>query len=323
MLNENGPSDALLRLFLEIAKDESLTKTAERLNVSQPSLSQHLHQLEAVLGQRLMERNGRGLRLTESGKELEHRLHGVFHHIDISVARFRSTVGQTSGTISLAGAHNLNVYFLPPVALAFSLEYPDINLRVLGRTSADAAKAVSEGHADIGLVYGTNIADERLAMLHLFNESMVVGAPLNHPIAEKIRQDGALPKHTPILVLPRGCSVRNLIDRVFPPGHLVIKAEVETLDAMLSLAGSGLGVCVLPAHLPLRFFDFHGLARLPLQRPKMMREVSLVFRKDVEQAPIAQAFAQYIRVAARPFDERKELSKVSLTPQVPREFVGG
>ena len=93
MSNEKSPSDALLRLFLEMAKDESLTKTAERLNVSQPSLSQHLHQLEDVLGQRLMERHGRGLRLTEAGKELEHRLLGVYHHIDLSIARFRNSVG--------------------------------------------------------------------------------------------------------------------------------------------------------------------------------------------------------------------------------------
>ncbi len=310
MSNEKSPSDALLRLFLEMAKDESLTKTAERLNVSQPSLSQHLHQLEDVLGQRLMERHGRGLRLTEAGKELEHRLLGVYHHIDLSIARFRNSVGQTSGIVSIAGVHNLNVYFLPAVARGFSVEHPDVKLRILGRTSADAAKAVSEGHADIGLVYGTNIADERLAMLHLFNETMVVAAPSDHPITERIREDGVLPKHTPVLVLPRGCSIRNLIDRVFPPGHLVIKAEVEALDAMLCLAGNGMGVCILPSHLPMRFFEFYGLERINLQRPKMMREASLIFRKDVEQPPIVQALVRQIRAAARSFAVQKEAEPI-------------
>lgn len=87
MSNGTSPSDALLRLFLEMAKDESLTKTAERLNVSQPSLSQHLHQLDAALGQRLMERNGCGLRMTEAGKELENRLHGVYTTISIPSSR--------------------------------------------------------------------------------------------------------------------------------------------------------------------------------------------------------------------------------------------
>ena len=314
MPNESGPTDALLRLFLEMAKDESLTKTAERLNVSQPSLSQHLHQLEDSLGQRLMERHGRGLRLTEAGKELEHRLLGVYHHIDISIARFRGTVGRTSGTISIAGVHNLNVYFLPPVARGFSVEYPDVNLRILGRTSADAAKVVSEGHADIGLVYGTNIADERLAMLHLFNESMVVAAPTGHPITERIRAEGVLPKHTPVLLLPRGCSIRSMVDRAFPPGHLVIKAEVEALDAMLCLAGNGMGVCVLPSHLPLRFFEFYGLERLNLQRPKMMREASLIFRKDVEQPPIIQALVRRLRAAARPLEAQKDAEAIEPVP---------
>lgn len=325
MPTDNGPTDALLRLFLEIAKDESLTKTAERLNVSQPSLSQHLHQLEDALGQRLMERHGRGLRLTEAGKELEHRLHGVYHHIDLSIARFRGTVGRTSGTIGIAGVHNLNVYFLPLIARGFSVEYPDVNLRILGRTSADAAKVVSEGHADIGLVYGTNIADERLAMLHLFNESMVVAAPPGHPITERIRADGVLPKHTPVLVFPRGCSIRSMVDRAFPPGHLVIKAEVEALDAMLCLAGHGTGVCILPAHLPKRFFEFYGLERLNLQRPKLMREASLIFRKDVEQPPIIQALVRRIRAAARPLESRKDAAAIAPVPgvQTQTEIVAG
>ena len=313
MPNESGPSDALLRLFLEMAKDERLTKTAERLNVSQPSLSQHLHQLEGALGQRLMERNGRGLRLTEAGKELEHRLQGVYHHIDTSVARFRESVGQTTGVVSIAGVHILNVYFLPPVALGFSAEYPDVSLRILGRTSADSAKAVAEGHADIGLVYGTNITDERLALLHLYNESMIVAAPIDHLLTERIRVEGVLPRQTPIIVWPRGCSIRNMIDRAFPPGHLAIKAEVEALDALLSLAGRGIGVGILPANLPERLFKFYGLERLRLQRPKLMREVTLIFRKDVEQPPIIQALVQQIRLAARPFDERKnaEIDRVS------------
>jgi DNA-binding transcriptional LysR family regulator len=311
---ESGPSDALLRVFLEMAKDESLTKTAERLNVSQPSLSQHLHQIEAALGQRLMERHGRGLRLTEAGKELEHRLHGVYHHIDLSIARFRNTVGHNSGTICIAGVHNLNVYFLPPIARDLSAEYPDVNLRVLGRTSAESAKVVSEGLADIGLVYGTSIADERLAMLHLFNETMVVAAPINDPVVRRIRDDGAVPKNTPALVLPRGCSIRNMIDRLFPPGYLLIKAEVEALDAMLSLAGSGMGICILPSHLPIDFFKFYGLERLVLQRPKMMREVTLVFRKDVEQPPIVQALVRLIRAAARPLDVRKDTENIEPLP---------
>ena len=322
MLNENGPNDALLRLFLEMAKDESLTKTAERLNVSQPSLSQHLHQLEDSLGQRLMERHGRGLRLTEAGKELEHQLLGVYHHIDLSIARFRGTVGRTSGVVSIAGVHNLNAYFLPSIVQGFSGEYPDVSLRVLGRTSADSAKAVGDGHADIGLVYGTSIADERLAMLHLFNESMVVASPIGHALTERIRVEGVLPRQTPIIMLPRGCSVRSMIDRAFPPGHLVIKAEVEALDALLSLAGCGMGVAILPANLPERLFKFHGLERLSLQRPKLMREATLIFRKNVEQPPVIQALVQQIRVAARPFDEQKNTEAVDRVSRH-TEFIAG
>lgn len=299
MLNDRVPSDATLRLFLEIAKDESLTKTAERLNVSQPSLSQHLHQLENALGQKLMERHGRGLCLTGAGKELEYRLHGVFHHIDLSIARFRNKMGQTSGTVGIAGVHSLNLYFLPPVVAAFSVEFPDVHLNILGRTSTDAAKVVSEGHADIGLVYGTSVTDERLAMLHLYNETMVVGCAVGHKFSERIREEESLPRQTPIVAFPRGCSVRNMMDRAFPPGHLVIKAEVEALDTMLSLVSASIGIAILPAHIPTRFFEFYGLDRLTLQQPKMMREVNLIFRKDIEQPPIIQTLVSNIRTAAR------------------------
>ena len=51
-------------------------------------------------------------------------------------------------------------------------------------------------------------------MLHLFNENMVVAAAIDHPFTERIRVEGVLPKLTPIIVPPRGCSIRSMIERV-------------------------------------------------------------------------------------------------------------
>lgn len=308
MLKDHSPSDLHLRLFVEIAKDESLTKAAERLNISQPALSQHLHQLEEALGQRLMERHGRGLRLTDAGKELEHQLHGVFHHIDVSVARFRETVGKISGTIRIAGVHNLNLYFLPEIIKGFCDSHPNVHVRMLGRSSTEVAKLIGEGHADVGLFYGTDVADERLAIIHLFNETMVVACLPDSVVASEMRSNGVLPNGTCIVAFARSCSVRSMIEREFPAGHVVVKAEVEALDTMLSLASVGVGACILPSGVPEKLLNTYGLQRFLLNESRLKRPVTLTFRKEVEQSPLVHTLLTSIRAAAKLREQRTVLS---------------
>ncbi len=299
MLNSQKVTDTQLRLFLEIAKDESLTRTAERLNVSQPGLSQQLHSLEEAIAQRLMERTGRGLRLTAAGKKLEQMLGGVFHYIDVSVARLRDEVGQTSGTITIAGVHNLNLYFLPTILKGFSARYPGAFLNVLGRTSTEVAKLVAESRCDIGLMYGTHATDERLAVLHLYHEEMVVGCAKSLEVGEHIRATGELPHPTPAVVFPRTCAVRVMIERAFPPGQIEVKAEVEALDALLSFAAAGLGICIVPTGVAPHLLAAYGLERLSLRKPRLVRDATLVFRSGVEHPPLVNALVQRIRSAAR------------------------
>jgi DNA-binding transcriptional LysR family regulator len=305
MLTHQKITDAQLRVFLEIAKDESLTRAAERLNVSQPALSQQLHSLEEAVAQRLMERTGRGLRLTEAGKKLEQMLAGVFHYIDVSIARLRDEVGQTSGTITIAGVHNLNLYFLPTILKGFSVDYPGAFLNVLGRASTDVAKLVVESRCDIGLMYGTHATDERLAVLHLYHEEMVVGCAKSLDVGDHVRATGELPRPTPVVVFPRTCAVRTMIERAFPPGQIEVKAEVEALDTLLSLAGTGLGVCIVPAGVPPHLLAAHGLERLTLRRPRLMRDATLVFRSGVEHPPLVNALVQQIRSAARVIERQR------------------
>jgi DNA-binding transcriptional LysR family regulator len=305
-MKDHGSHDLHLRYFLAIAQDLNLTRTAERLNLSQPALSQHLRQLEEALGQRLMERHGRGLRLTRAGEELQHLLAGVFHYIDVSVSRVRDSIGRVTGTITLAGVHPLNNYFLPSVVKQFSVDFTNVEFTLLGRTCGEVIRAVRDGSADLGLVYGTHVTVEDLAMVHLFNESMVVGCAESLSVIDQIRQRGTLPDATPMVISPRGHSLRSTIDRAFPAGKLVIRAEVETLDAMMGLAGEGLGACVVPAAVPTAYFTAFGLQRLTLQRPRLMREASVIFRKDVDQSPLLHAFIQRLRTRAKDFEELGE-----------------
>ena len=305
MLTHQKFTDAQLRLFLEIAKDQSLTRTAERLNVSQPALSQQLHSLEEAVAQRLMERTGRGLRLTEAGKKLEQMLGGVFHYIDVSIARLRDEVGQTSGTITIAGVHNLNLYFLPTILKGFSARYPGAFLNVLGRTSTEVAKLVAESRCDLGLMYGTHATDKRLPVLHLYHEEMVVGCAKSLEIGEHIRATGELPHPTPAVVFPRTCAVRAMIERAFPPGQVEVKAEVEALDTLLSFAAAGLGICIVPTGVPPHLLAAYGLERLTLRKPRLMRDATLVFRSGVEHSPLVNALVQQIRSAARVIELRR------------------
>src|SRR3546814_481423 len=138
-------------LFLKIAELSSLSKAAEELDLSQSGLSRQLAGLEALLGQALFVRTGRGVALTEAGEKLQQGTRLPFAQIDTALEAVKIKDGVTDGSLRVATIHTLSHYFASDLLARFVSQHRTVNLSVMARSSPDVVDLVEKGRADLGL----------------------------------------------------------------------------------------------------------------------------------------------------------------------------
>jgi molybdate transport repressor ModE-like protein len=138
-----------MRLLVEIGRRGSLSAAAEAIGIGQPSASQHLRLLEAAAGQRLVERNGRGSRLTEAGSILAARAAQALTTLGSAEEELAALSGLQTGTIHLGASTAPGVYLLPDTLGCFRREYPEITVEVEIASSGEILRRLLQGRLSL------------------------------------------------------------------------------------------------------------------------------------------------------------------------------
>ncbi|BEP38522.1 LysR family transcriptional regulator (plasmid) [Variovorax sp. V59] len=299
--------DKQLRYFIKIAEVKSLSRAAEDLDCTQPALSRQLASLEVHLGCALFTRTGRGMDLTDCGKRILEEVRPSFATIDVAISALRDR-NDVQGSLRLACVHTLSYYFVGELVKKFSARYPATNLSVMGRSSPEVVELVASGKADVGFVYDTAVASEKIVSTPLFDDQMclVVGPDCTASDGVDLRTD--MPK---LIGFPAHYALRRMLHSSGLNPHFV--AEAETVDAMLEMVGSGVGGCILPERLPDRVLNQYRLRKVRIGNPCMSRRVVAIERADRhELAVMKQLMLTAIEVAQNAGAQAHEVLR--LTP---------
>ncbi|MFD6911115.1 LysR family transcriptional regulator [Streptomyces virginiae] len=142
-----------LRVFAAIAREGSVTAAAAALHYAQPSVSHHLARLEAEAGVPLVQRAGRGIRLTEAGRLLADRAEEILGRIDSARTELAAHAGLSAGRVRLAAFPSALATVVPTVAAAFGVAHPDIELALTEAEPPEALAALRRGEVDVALTF--------------------------------------------------------------------------------------------------------------------------------------------------------------------------
>lgn len=235
-----------MRLLVEIERQGSVSAAAAAIGIGQPSASQHLRLLEAAAGQQLVERSGRGSRLTEAGRILAGRAAQALSTLDAAEEELDALAGLQTGTIHLGASTAPGVYVLPDTLGCFRRDHPGVTVEVEVAASEEILERLLSGRIQLALV-GAATADERIT-LEPFLEDEIVGVakPGLAPL-----QDGTLApaRLTEFMLLARepGSSSQLAIDGelraigVVPAGVW----ELGSSEGIKRAAREGLGLAFL------------------------------------------------------------------------------
>lgn len=142
----------VLRYFLAVAREESITAAARQLHITQPTLSRQLMDLEETLGKPLFVRGGRTITLTEEGRFLRKRAQEIVDLADKTEAEFSSLDDTISGSVHIGAGETQAIRLLAKAARRLSAEHPQVTYQLYSGNADDVMEKLDKGLLDFGIV---------------------------------------------------------------------------------------------------------------------------------------------------------------------------
>ena len=204
----------VLRYFLTVVREQSITKASEVLHITQPTLSRQLAQLEEELGVKLFERGSRKISLTNEGMLLRRRAEEILQLVDKTEQELTEQEEQVEGKVAIGCGEIASVQLLPELFASFHEKYPRVTFDIYTATADHVKDRMDRGLMDVGLLLEP-IDMEKYEYIRLHKkERWVVLMPPDAALAEKeavTAEDlSALP-----LILPRRLSVQSEVANWF------------------------------------------------------------------------------------------------------------
>jgi len=142
-----------LKTFVAVVEYNSFTKAAENLNLSQPTVSVHIKNLESYFNTILIERSikQKNMVITESGDFLYKRAKEILMLMESSIEEINNTSHSLKGHLKIGASYTIGEYYLPKLLKEYSKEYPDVKIEVVIKNTSDICKGVEDFKLDIGL----------------------------------------------------------------------------------------------------------------------------------------------------------------------------
>src|SRR5262245_21990213 len=159
-----------LKVLAAVARHGSVTEAARELHYSQPSVSHHLARLEDATGAKLVQRIGRGIRLTPEGRLLANRAAEILGRVDAATNELAAQVGLQSGRVRLAANASTLSTIVPAAAVALARAHPGLELTQIDRHPVEALEMLRHGEIDVALVFrhaDATVEDEGYRLIHL------------------------------------------------------------------------------------------------------------------------------------------------------------
>jgi DNA-binding transcriptional LysR family regulator len=288
-----------LRGFCYAARTKSISKAAEKMALSQPSVSLQIKALERELGTQLFTRRGPRIELTHDGQrllELARPLVEAVDRLDDDFAMLRESVER--GTVNIAAGGSTIQYLLPPFVEKYTREYPQVDVRLHNVTGKAGLALLRDGEVDfaVGPMFDTP-PDIEFHPLVTY-EPMLITRP-DHPLARQSRVTLKDVAKYPLILPPKEQSTYRVVEMVFAEHSLEydIKLEVGGYDVIKKYVELGLGISIVMSHCLTGADHLHAV---PLGRWLPKRTYGVVLRKGRSLSPPAARFVEMIRADSSP-----------------------
>ncbi len=290
-----------LQYFVSVAEMGNFTRAAEKCLVAQPSLSQQIIKLEKELGQPLIERLNRGIRLTDAGRLFYERACCILDSVEEAKREITEERDDDAGRITVGAIPTIAPYLLPPVLKKFSTQFPKAEVILRENFTEFTIKGCLEGDLDLGIL-ALPVEQEHLVVTALFTEELLLATNSKHRFAKKKRVTMKDVSEEPFILLNEThclgeqiisfCRQRDCLPRI-----ACESSQLLTAQEMVALNH---GVSLIPEMAAAVDSSKKRIYR-SMSGVKPTRTLAIIWHKHRYQSPLVKKFIDELQSFALQF----------------------
>ena len=279
-----------LKTFLEVCRQKSFSRAAEKIHVTQPTISAQIRSLETYLGHRLLERGGGKVTLTAAGRVFEPFAENCLSRLNHMVMTLADLERLPRGSLTVSANDSTALYVLPVFFSKFRRQYPRVALNIVRAERTKSLELVLDREVEFGVV-SLPLKDKRLHVEVIHTDEFVLVVPANHPLAGfetvSLKQ---IAQHR-LLLLKQGRR-REHLDELFAREKLCprIAMELDSNELLKRLILKEMGIGFLPKINVVDEERNGSLKIIPIENVNISRELALISRNDQVLTRAGNAF---------------------------------
>ncbi len=281
-----------LRYFVAVAEELHFRRAAARLHISQPPLSQQIHQLESEIGCILLARTRRRVELTPAGEAFLHDARLVLGELEGAVATAQRIGSGQTGRLRVNFVGSALLSLVPGAVQRFRIARPNVEIQIRERPTTEQVRAVVAGTVDVGLVRPPFDEQPELRAEVVLRERTVAALPSGHPLTELRRVPLRRLASEPLVLFPRSQApgfhdllISSLAATGTNPRVVQYAPEMTTI---VGLVAAGMGFSIVPASVSRLGLD--GVSYRPVTGAPHS-ELIAITRAD-DNSPLVQTFIE-------------------------------
>ncbi|GCE45355.1 DNA-binding transcriptional LysR family regulator [Thermosporothrix hazakensis] len=288
-----------LEIFVLVAQEGSLSKAATRMYMSQPAISQHIHELEMSLGTQLFRRGPRGVELTAAGKTLHTYAQDILKLVAEAKAAVTEVERLSQGRLLIGATPGIGEYFLPEWMQSFKQRFPQVTIALQTEVTSQLLISLLTNQIHVGFIEGEIEPEEMetlaLCPLHEITHRVIVGP--RHPWWNRTSISFRELNGQAFVMRHPECQARTWLEEHFRAFGIRphIDAEFDNLESIKQVVKSGTSLTILPDYVVEQERMLEQLHEITVQERPMRRMLQLVWNKRDPLPPIAQQFLLHMQ----------------------------
>ncbi len=282
-----------LRAFCYAAQLQSMSRAAEQMFLSQPSISLLIQSLEKDLGQKLFLRKGPRIALTAEGATLFEMSLPLIEGLETLPENFEEKCKHSIvGSLNIAAVEAVILYTLPNIIKRYTDNYPDIHIKLDNGSAADGVEKVRNGEVDFAIGSTLNVPDDVL-YIPVYTFEPVLITPIGHPLLKKHDISMQDISEYGLILSPQHMSTWQMVDFVFKQYNVEYKVNLEAggWEVLKKYVENGLGISIVT---DICLSGKEKLGRVSLTKYFPIRTYGLFLRKGKVLSPAAREFIMCI-----------------------------
>jgi DNA-binding transcriptional LysR family regulator len=286
-----------LKIFASVYKNKSFTRASEELHISQPTISEHIKNLEADLSVRLFDRLGRSILPTREAEILYPKTLQLLEDLERIEDEVSAAASSIKGKIVIGASTIPGAYILPPIAYTFKQQFPEAAFEILIEDSKKITDMVLKHELLCGIV-GAKMESDKLTYTPLIEDELVLVASRDMTGKKSLRP-GQLPD-LPLLMREMGSGTRQTLENYLKKKKisvtdLNIVATLGSTSSIKQAVKAGLGVAILSRIAVQEELDRGTLKEITIQGMRMKRKFFMIRLKKRTLPPQYAAFCKHMK----------------------------